>query len=79
VRLKGENALRLHLYNHKKELLTQAQIEHALGKKEPLFDADGEKLDEETRKELKKQLKNANASDALHTKPAWQQSIVMLA
>gem|GEM_PF-2479924 len=79
MRLKGENALRLNLYDHKKNLLSPDALTQALEKNTPLFDADGEKLDEETRKELGKQLKNANASDALHTKPAWQQSIVMLA
>jgi len=79
VRLKWENTPHFHLYDSKQHLLSPWALQEALKKQNPIFDTTGEEISAEVRKEIKKQIESVNASDALQSKPAWQQSIVMLA
>lgn len=79
VKLKWENIHTFEIFDEKKNLLNNAQIEEKITQNEEIFDRDGEKIPESFYPEILKKLQDNYAKDSLLTKPYYQQAIIVLA
>ena len=67
------------VYNEKKELYNNADLEKDLLENKDIFDKDWEKIKSDDKQIILKKLKENKADYNLMNKPAWQQAIIILA
>ena len=67
------------IYNEKKELYNNDDLEKDIESWKNIYDSDNIKISESEKKIILTKLKENNASYNLMNKPAWQQSIIILA
>lgn len=67
------------VYNEKKELYNNEDLENDIEKWKDIFDSENNKVSNNDKKIILEKLKENNASYNLMNKPAWQQSIIILA
>jgi len=79
VKIAGENPNAFALYNKKWKLLSEKEIIDRIKKDKNIFDKVGEELKKREKKIILEKLKENSAPYNLSNKPAWQQSIIILA
>jgi len=79
VKIAWENLNAFALYNKKGQLLSEDEIIHRIKKDKKVFDKNGEEIGKRDKKIILEKLKENTASYNLSSKPAWQQSIIILA
>ncbi len=79
VKLTWEQAVQFRLYDKSKKRLSNEQITQRISKKQKIFDAQWSQVPSKDLKIIGEKIQESKASYNLNTKPAWQQSIVILA
>ncbi|RKW25211.1 hypothetical protein D8B46_00055 [Candidatus Gracilibacteria bacterium] len=79
VKLTGEIPKTFLIYDENKNLLDNETIEKFISEKKDIFAKDGEKISESDKLEVLEILKENKADYNMGNKPAWQQSIIILA
>jgi len=79
VKLKGESLQTFSIYDEKKKLYNNAQLEQDLLARKTVYDRSWAVVDSESASQIFTLLQDNHASDSLLTKPYYQQALVILA
>jgi regulator of sigma E protease len=79
VKLSWEQVVQFQLYDKQNKRLSNEQITQKISKKQKIFDRQWSEVPAKDLKIIGEKIQESQASYNLNTKPAWQQSIVILA